>query len=287
MPAQESSKKCSRIPKWLRVRLPESDVFARTKGLLRDLGLHTVCQSARCPNIFECFSRGVATFLILGNSCTRACAFCNIGPGRPEPVDRDEPGKVAEAARRLDLKHVVVTSVTRDDLYDGGAGHFADVTASIRQALPGAGVELLIPDFQGSEDALRTVMDAGPDIINHNLETVPELYGRIRPQADYEQSLELIRRVGEAGFRSKSGLMLGLGETETQVLRVLDDLAGAGCEIVTIGQYMRPSKKHPEVARYVEPEGFDALAEYGRKKGIAFMHCAPLVRSSYHAARFA
>ena len=229
----------------------------------------------------------MATFLILGDSCTRACAFCNIGHGRPAPIDPDEPQKVAEAAKRLDLKHVVVTSVTRDDLYDGGATHFADVTRSIRQALPSAGVELLIPDFQGSERALKTVMDAGPDIINHNVETVPELYGRIRPQADYKQSLELIRRVYEAGFRSKSGLMLGLGETEAQVLRVLDDLAGARCGIVTIGQYMRPSKKHPQVSRYVEPKGFDALAEYGRDKGIAFMHCAPLVRSSYDAARFA
>ena len=287
MCAQENSSRCSRIPKWLRIRLPESNVFARTRALLKDLGLHTVCQSARCPNIFECFSRGVATFLVLGNSCTRACAFCNIGPGRPAPLDPDEPARVAEAAKRLQLKHVVVTSVTRDDLPDGGAAHFASVVQSIRLALPDAGVELLIPDFQGSERALRTVMDAGPDIINHNVETVPELYPRIRPQADYARSLDLVRRVHAAGLRSKSGLMLGLGETEAGVLRVIDDLAEAGCDIVTIGQYMRPSLRHPQVARYVEPEGFEALAAYGRARGIPAMYCAPLVRSSYHAARFA
>ncbi len=250
---------------------------------MHDLGLHTVCQSAKCPNMGECFSRNVATFMILGDNCTRNCAFCNITPGPPEAVDPAEPGRVAEAAARLGLRYVVVTSVTRDDLPDGGAAHFAAVIRSLRERLPDAGVEVLIPDFQGHEAALQTVIEAGPDVINHNVETVPGLYPRIRPQAMYARSLELLSRVARAGLPAKSGLMVGLGEDEAGVRCVLADLAEMGVSIATVGQYMRPSKDHPPVERYWEPAEFDALADFGRSLGIAHMHCAPLVRSSYRA----
>ena len=272
-----------RIPKWLRRPLPRGPEFARTRDLLGDLGLHTVCQSARCPNMAECFSRNVATFMVLGDICTRNCAFCNIAPGKPQPVDPDEPRRVAQGAARLGLQYVVVTSVTRDDLPDGGAGHFAAVIRALRQALPGAGVEVLIPDFKGDADALGMVVEAGPDVINHNVETVPSFYPRIRPQARYARSLELLGRVAKAGLSAKSGLMVGLGEDVDQVHAVLADLARAGASMVTVGQYMRPSQAHPFVERYWEPAEFDALADVGRSLGIAHMFCAPLVRSSYRA----
>lgn len=277
-----------RIPPWLRIKLPKSENFSSTSGLVADLGLNTVCQSAKCPNKWECFSRNVATFLIMGTVCTRNCAFCNITPGEPAPLEPDEPARVAEGARRLKLKHVVVTSVTRDDLPDGGAGHFAATIRAVRQAVPNCTVEVLIPDFQGDEQALATVLDARPDVLNHNLETVPALYGRIRPKADYRQSLELLarsKRIAPA-IPVKSGIMVGLGETDEQILTVLDDLAGIGCDIVTIGQYMQPSREHPLVQRYVEPEMFDQYAEEGRKRGIRDMFSAPLVRSSYNAGKF-
>jgi lipoic acid synthetase len=275
-----------RIPPWLRAPLPRDKAYASTGALLRDLDLNTVCQGARCPNKWECFSRSVATFLILGRECTRNCAFCNINPGRQLPPDEDEPRRVAEGAVRLGLKHVVVTSVTRDDLPDGGAEHFAATIRAIRKRLPGCTVEVLIPDFQGDAEALDTVLAARPDVLNHNVETVPRLYASIRPQADYAQSVELLRRVAEgcASIPAKSGLMVGLGETDEELRGVIRDLRDAGCRMITVGQYMRPSLKHPAVARYMPPEEFDALAEYGRGLGVEKMFCAPLVRSSYHAA---
>jgi len=276
-----------RIPPWLRVKIPCNTNFSATNGLVDDLRLNTVCQSAKCPNKFECFSAGTATFLIMGNTCTRNCAFCNIGNDAVLPLDDDEPARVAEGARRLALKHVVVTSVTRDDLPDGGASHFAATIRAIRAVLPTCTIEVLIPDFQGSLPALQAVMDAGPHIINHNVETPPAHYARIRPQADYAQSLELLQRVKAAGHRSKSGLMVGLGETDDEVRGVIDDLAAIDCDIVTIGQYMRPSRQHPAVLRYVHPDVFETYAEYGRSKGIKHMFAAPLVRSSYNAAMFA
>lgn len=287
MSSQSSSGRCSsRIPPWLRVKLPSDPAFVRTGALLDGLGLNTVCQGAKCPNIYECFSKNVATFLIMGRHCTRGCAFCNIGLGRVEPLDPGEPARVAEAARRLGLKHVVVTSVTRDDLPDGGAAHFAATIHAIRDAVPGCTVEVLIPDFQGDEPALNTVIAAAPEIINHNVETVPDLYAAIRPQADFEQSIELLVRVKAAGTTSKSGLMLGLGETQDQIRALLDRLAAARTDIVTIGQYMRPSAAHPEVARWVEPAEFDGYADYGRSLGIPHVFSAPRVRSSYNAAEF-
>jgi lipoic acid synthetase len=278
-----------RIPPWLRVKLPQSRCKGGTRDLLDDLNLNTVCQGAKCPNLFECFGKGVATFLILGRNCTRDCRFCNISPGAPQPVEPDEPERVAEAARRLELTHVVVTSVTRDDLADGGAGHFAATLRAIRQALPRATTEVLIPDFKGEEGDLRTVLDAGPDVLNHNLETARALSPEIRPQADYARSLELLRRSKAIApdIPVKSGLMVGLGETDEQVRETMRDLAGAGCDIVTVGQYMRPSLQHPPVKRYVHPDVFEEYARYGESLGIPHTFAAPLVRSSYNAEMFA
>ncbi|GAB6038989.1 lipoyl synthase [Fundidesulfovibrio butyratiphilus] len=274
-----------RLPPWLRVKLPRDATFGRTRALLGEMGLCTVCQSARCPNVFECFGKGVATFLVLGGVCTRGCAFCNVTPGVPEPPDPDEPARLAKAAARLGLRHVVVTSVTRDDLPDGGAAHFAAVIGSLRAELPEATVEVLTPDFLGDARALETVLAAGPDVFNHNLETVPELYSRARRGADYARSLDVLRRAaGRSPFvRTKSGLMLGLGETREQLVRTLSDLAEVGCSMVTVGQYLRPSRRNLPVARYVPPEEFDEVADLGRSLGIPVMYCGPLVRSS-HAA---
>ncbi len=272
-----------RLPPWLRVSLPKSDCFGHTDALINDLKLHTVCRSARCPNIFECYSRNTATFLIMGGVCSRSCAFCNIGAGALSPLDPDEPARVAQAAAALNLEHVVITSVTRDDLNDGGAAHFAASIRAVRAALPQAVIEVLIPDFQGAEAALNIVLAARPDILNHNVETVPALYPRIRPQADFAQSLELLGRARAAGFISKSGLMVGLGEDDDAVRGVLEALAGIDCQIVTVGQYMRPSRKHPPVLRYVHPDIFEGYAEYGKKLGIPYVFSAPLVRSSYNA----
>ncbi|MGE4192681.1 MAG: lipoyl synthase [Pseudodesulfovibrio sp.] len=288
MSSEKPLQKPLRIPPWLRIKLPSNENFSCTSGLIDDLRLNTVCQSAKCPNKWECFSRNVATFLVMGSICTRNCAFCNIEPGDLAPLDPSEPGRVAEAARRLELKHVVITSVTRDDLDDGGSGHFAATIRAVRQVLPACTVEVLIPDFQGDESALGTVLDARPDVLNHNLETVPPLYGTIRPQADYRQSLAVLenaKRLAPA-IPTKSGIMVGLGETDDQILAVLDDLAAIRCDIVTIGQYMQPSRRHPLVQRYVEPERFEWYAEQGEQRGIRRMHSAPLVRSSYNAAEF-
>ena len=276
-----------RIPPWLRTKLPSSPAFAGTDRLVESLGLHTVCRGAKCPNMFECYSQGTATFLIMGHVCTRNCAFCNIAPGLPEVLDADEPGRVAQAAVSLGLRHVVITSVTRDDLPDGGAAHFAATVRAVRQAYGDEppSIEVLIPDFCGSLSSLTVVLDAAPDIINHNVETPPAHYPRIRPQADYAQSLELLRRVRRAGGVPKSGLMVGLGETDDEVRQVLADLAGAGCRIATVGQYMRPSRNHPPVERYVHPDVFEQYALWGREAGLEFVFSAPLVRSSYNAGR--
>jgi lipoyl synthase len=273
-----------RLPEWIKVSLPRNSSFGKTQRAIKDLGLHTVCTSARCPNIFECFSKGTGTFLIMGERCTRTCAFCNIGAGIPEPLQEDEPARIARAVGILELSHVVITSVTRDDLQDGGAAHFAATIGEIRKRLPGVKVEVLIPDFQGSSDALRRVVDAGPDVLNHNLETVPRLYPNIRPQALYQGSLELLSRAKSMGqLRTKSGLMVGLGEKKREVREVLKDLSRVSCDMVTIGQYLRPSKKHAEVVKYVHPDEFRIFDRIGKELGIPHMFCGPLVRSSYHA----
>lgn len=277
-----------RKPAWLRRPLPQGPGLLRTAGLLRELRLNTVCDGAKCPNRMECYDGGVAAFLILGRVCTRNCAFCDIAPGKPEAVDPDEPARLAQAAARLGLAHVVVTSVTRDDLPDGGAGHFAAVLRALQGSLPRATREVLIPDFGGDPDSLAAILGAGPHVLNHNLETVPELYAAVRPQAVYARSLELLARTkrSEGAPLVKSGLMLGLGETPGQIRRVLGDLAVAGCDIVTLGQYLAPSPRHAPIVRYAPPEEFDAWAECGRDLGIRHMHCAPLVRSSYNAGKF-
>jgi len=278
----------ARKPPWLKRPLPQGPAFSRTQGLLRALRLNTVCDGANCPNRMECYSKNVAAFLILGRVCTRDCAFCDIPPGKPEAVDPDEPPRLAQAAAQLGLAHVVVTSVTRDDLPDGGASHFAAVLDALRRALPHATREALIPDFGGDPDSLDAVLKALPHVLNHNLETVPELYAAVRPQAAYERSLELLARVKQSGkaVLSKSGIMLGLGETPGQIGRVLADLASVGCDIVTMGQYLAPSPRHAPILRYAAPEEFDSWAKRGRALGIKHMHCAPLVRSSYNAGSF-
>lgn len=277
-----------RIPPWLRVKLPDNKNFASTGELLKDLDLNTVCQNAKCPNIFECFSKKIATFLILGQNCSRNCAFCNINSGSPEPVDKSEPKRVAQAAERLELRHAVITSVTRDDLADGGADHFALTIKEIRSINGQTSIEVLIPDFKGDEQALETVMNEHPEVLNHNVETAPELYPEIRPQADYKQSLKVLKRAKELNpeGKTKSGFMVGLGETDEQVKQILRDLYRTGCDIVTIGQYMRPSRHHPPVKRYVHPETFKKYQKIGEKIGIPHVFSAPLVRSSYDAARF-
>ena len=278
-----------RKPAWLKVRAFSGEDFDRVQNLLRHLHLNTVCQAANCPNRGECFSRGTATFLILGPLCTRGCTFCNIDTGRPTEVDPEEPGRVAAAAAALSLKHVVVTSVTRDDLPDGGAAQFASTVAEIRKSLPGATVEILTPDFRNVTDtAVDIISAARPDIFNHNLETVPDLYPGVRPGADYNCSLDLLRRVKEkSGVTTKSGLMVGLGEERNQLRQVFKDLVDAGISILTIGQYLAPSRNHHPVVRYVSPEEMEAIGTEARESGIPGVISSPLVRSSYHAEQFA
>ncbi len=272
-------------PPWLRRRLPSGPDYEAVRSLIREGQLHTVCQEAKCPNQFECFSKHTATFLILGSRCSRDCRFCSVQSGPEGPPDPREPQRVAQAAHRLKLQYVVVTSVTRDDLADGGAGIFAATIREIRRCSPGARVEVLIPDFQGNRKALETVLRAEPDVLNHNIETVPRLYATVRPQARYERSLELIRRV--AAWRpatpAKSGLMLGLGETDEEIRQTLADLLGVGCRILTLGQYLQPSRQHLPVDRFVTPEEFKQWHRTARKMGFAQVASGPFVRSSYHA----
>jgi len=272
-------------PEWLRVRVPGGENFHRLRRLARDLDLHTVCESARCPNIGECWNHGTATFMILGNLCTRRCGFCAVPKGKPLPIDLDEPRRVGEAVARLQLQHAVITSVNRDDDNLGGARIFAHVIAAIRQRVPECTVEVLIPDFRGSEAALRIVVEARPDILNHNTETVPALYRFVRPGAKFERSLELLRNAKRMapGLRTKSGLMLGLGETEAELLDALRALAATGCSILTLGQYLRPSRDHLPVKRLYTPAEFDALRRQALAMGFGHVEAGPLVRSSYHA----
>ncbi|MGK7345270.1 MAG: lipoyl synthase [Candidatus Nitrospinota bacterium M3_3B_026] len=272
-------------PEWLRKPRAPFMETAATRAALRG-GVNTVCAEARCPNMGECYSAGTATFMILGAVCSRRCGFCAVDGGRPGEVDAAEPGRVAAAAARLGLAHVVITSVTRDDLPDGGASVFAKTIAALREKLPTAAVEVLTPDFRGREDAILAVADTGPDVYNHNVETVPALYGRVRPGADYAGSLRLLRLVKERApsMATKSGIMLGLGETMGQVAEVMADLRGAGCDILTIGQYLRPTLASLPVAEYVPPAIFEQLERQGRDMGFRRVFAGPFVRSSYHAA---
>ncbi len=272
-------------PKWLRRHLPSGPEHEKVRNLIHAQGLHTVCQQARCPNQFECFSQQTATFLILGDRCTRDCRFCNVLPGPNQLPDPDEPRRVAEAAQKLNLKYVVITSVTRDDIPDGGAALFAETIHQIRRAIDPVQVEVLIPDFQGNPDALATVLEARPDVLNHNIETVQRLYALARPQAEYDRSLTLLRRVADhpTGIPPKSGLMLGLGESDPEIRDCLSDLLTAGCQLLTLGQYLQPTRDHIPVARFVPPEEFDTWKEIALKMGFRHVASGPFVRSSYHA----
>ncbi|MFZ1059386.1 MAG: lipoyl synthase [Candidatus Rokuibacteriota bacterium] len=276
-----------RKPDWLKVRAPGGPRYIRLKGLLREWNLHTVCEEAHCPNIGECWEDLTATFMILGDVCTRNCGYCAVAHGRPVWEDREEPERVAGAVKALGLEHVVVTSVNRDDLADGGAAVFAATVRAIRREAPGCRVEVLVPDFQGSAEALQTVLDARPDILNHNIETVPRLYKVARHGGRYERSLELFRRARRAApdLLTKSGLILGLGEEHEELLATLSDLRAADVNILTLGQYLRPSPQHLPIARFYRPDEFRELAEEGARLGFAHVEAGPLVRSSYHAKR--
>jgi lipoic acid synthetase len=279
----------ARLPPWIRVRLSHNEDAAAVRHILESGRLNTVCQGAQCPNQHECYSRGTATFMILGDICTRNCRFCAVGHGRPTSADEGEPVRVAEAASRMKLQHVVVTSVTRDDLPDGGAALFAATIREIRARLPKASIEVLIPDFKGDPGPLAVVLEAGPDVLNHNLETVRRLQSVIRPQADYERSLGVLRRAaawtGEPKARVKSGLMVGLGETDAEIDEALKDLRAAGVVFLTIGQYLAPSAAHAAVERFVTPEQFEAYGKRALELGFTGVASAPLVRSSYRAER--
>src|SRR3990170_1402563 len=275
-----------RLPSWAKKTLGPLGALHEMKSILRKRNLHTVCESARCPNIGECFSKPTATFLILGDVCTRKCRFCSVDKkAHPLAVDTDEPMNIAITAKELGLKHVVVTSVTRDDLPDGGAGQFALTIKAIRDNISSILIEVLTPDFRGDEGALAVVLEARPDIFNHNLETVPSLYSLVRPQADYLRSLAVLERSKAAGLITKSGIMVGLGETPSEVRQVLKDLKAAGCDAVTIGQYLRPTRENLEVREYVEPEVFKEYEEFGRNLGLRHVYSGPFVRSSYNAEK--
>jgi lipoic acid synthetase len=271
---------------WLTKRAPDPSVLAEMKAMLDGLTLHTVCEGANCPNQGDCFSRGTTTFMILGDVCTRNCRFCAVENGHPSPVDTNEPDNLARAVQKLGLKHVVITSVTRDDLPDGGAAHYAGTVAAVRKVTPEATIEVLIPDFEGSADALKVVVDSSPQVINHNMETVPRLYHDVRPKADYHRSLNLIRTVKyrDGGIVTKSGLMLGLGEHDEEVLTVMEHLREADCDILTLGQYLRPSPEHHEVSEYVSPERFEEYENLAGELGFKAVVSGPFVRSSFRAA---
>lgn len=272
-------------PSWLKMKMPGGENYSKLRNLVDDHRLHTVCQSAKCPNMGECWSAGTATLMILGNTCTRSCGFCNIATGRPVALDLDEPARVGDAVRIMNLGHVVITSVNRDELPDGGAGVWAETIRQIRLQSPGTSVEVLIPDFQGKWSALQLVLDQKPDILNHNIETVPRLYKRVRPQAKYPRSLELLKRAKDQGFISKTGMMLGLGEEDDEIKAVIDDLVAIGCEILTLGQYLQPSPHHLPVERWVHPDEFQSWKVFGEARGLRHVESGPLVRSSYHAER--
>ncbi len=274
-------------PPWLKKKL-DLKVCHTLKVLLRDLGLHTICEESGCPNISDCFARGTATFLILGDVCTRNCRFCAVKKGKPLPVDADEPRRVAEAVRRLNLRHVVVTSVTRDDLPDGGAAQFAQTVLNIREQMPNITIEVLIPDFQGDKEAIKRVVEARPDVIGHNVETVPRLYPEVRPKADYRRSLKVLRIVKELNneIYTKSGLMLGLGENEEEVMQVCQDLRAVGCDFLSLGQYLAPNLKAYPVKEYIHPDKFEAYKRDALSLGFLYVASGPYVRSSYLAEEY-
>ncbi len=275
----------ARRPEWLKVRAPGGEDYARVKNMMRSKALHTVCEEARCPNITECWNAGTATFMIHGDTCTRSCGFCAVKTGRPLPVDYDEPRRVAEAIASMNLKHAVITSVNRDELKDGGSEIWAETILRAREASPGTTIEVLIPDFKGNLDNLHRIINARPDILNHNTETVPRLYKRVRPQGRFQWTLDVLRESKQRGMRTKTGIMLGLGETPDEVFAVMDELVGVEVDILTLGQYLQPTKNHLPVDRFVHPDEFKQYEVRGLAMGFKVVESGPLVRSSYHAER--
>lgn len=281
----ENYNQIRRRPEWLKVRAPGGEVFAQVKSMMRSKSLHTVCEEARCPNMGECWNHGTATFMILSDVCTRSCGFCAIKTGKPPEPDYDEPRRVAESIQNMKLRHAVITSVNRDELDDGGSTIWAMTIRAVKELNPGITIEVLIPDFKGDEANLINVLEAKPDVLNHNLETVPRLYRRVRPQAKYLNSLELLERAKKHGFRTKTGIMVGLGEEFDEVIQVIKDARGRGVDILTIGQYLQPTPQHLPVERFVTPDEFAEFRKIGLELGFEHVESAPLVRSSYHAER--
>jgi lipoic acid synthetase len=274
-----------RKPEWLKIRLPRGEEFAKVNSLVKKYGLHTICTSGNCPNHADCWERGTATLMILGDTCTRSCKFCNVHTGKPLPVNPDEPVNVAQTVKELGLKHCVLTSVDRDDLPDGGANHWAETICQVKRLNPGTTIETLIPDFDGKQELIQLVIDAAPEVISHNLETVRRLTPMIRSRAKYETSLKVLRHIADNGLTAKSGIMLGLGETEDEILQTMDDLLAVNCKVFTLGQYLQPTRQNYPVKEYVTPEKFEEYRKIGLSKGFAFVESAPLVRSSYRAEK--
>ena len=285
LPIVESKEARKRKPDWLRVKLPTGESFKKVRNLVDQYNLHTICQSGSCPNMGECWGAGTATFMILGNTCTRSCSFCAVKTGRPPEYDEDEPRRVAEAIKLMEVKHAVITSVNRDERKDRGAEIWYQTVRLVKELSPSTTIETLIPDVRATWDALERMISGGQEVVSHNMETVESLYRKVRPQAKYKRSLEQIQRTKDFGKRTKSGIMVGLGETQDEVFKVMDDLLEHGCDVLTIGQYLQPTKMHLEVAEFVHPDIFANYKEVGLEKGFNFVESGPLVRSSYHAER--
>lgn len=272
-------------PDWLRVKLPTGENYRHVRNLVDEYKLHTICESGNCPNMGECWGAGTATFMILGNVCTRSCSFCAVKTGRPTELDWDEPRRVAEAVKLMGVKHCVLTSVDRDELMNGGSKIWVATVRAIRQVSPGTTMETLIPDFKGNRDSVQDIIDVAPEVVSHNMETVKRLYRLVRPQAKYDRSLAVIKQLKEGGMRTKTGIMLGVGETHDEVFEAMDDLAANGCDVLTLGQYLQPTKMHLEVVEYIHPDVFAMYKEQGLARGLQYVESGPLVRSSYHAER--
>ena len=274
-----------RLPRWMKMQMPKGESYSKVKNTVNKYNLHTICTSGNCPNIGDCWNRGTATFMILGDICTRSCKFCGVKTGKPLPPDWDEPNRIAESVQLMNVKHCVITSVDRDDLDDGGAAFWAETILKIKELNPGTTIEALIPDFDGIEENIQKVIDAKPEVISHNLETTERLTPQIRTKAQYRRSLSVLKYIAESGITAKSGIMLGLGETEDEILQTMDDLISVGCKVMTIGQYLAPTINHIPVKEYIAPEKFDQYREIGLKKGFLFVESSPLVRSSYQAEK--
>ena len=285
LPIVQKHKKHRKKPSWLRVKLPIGESYRHVRGLVDKYQLHTICQSGSCPNMGECWGAGTATFMILGNVCTRSCSFCAVKTGKPPEYDEDEPRRVAEAIKLMEVKHAVITSVNRDELKDKGAEIWYQTVIAVKEESPNTTIETLIPDTRANWDALERMISGGQEVVSHNMETVAPLYRKVRPQGKYQRSLEELRRIKEYGKRTKTGIMVGLGETKDDVLQFMDDLAETGCDVLTIGQYLQPTSLHLEVAEFVHPDTFQFYQEEGLKRGFGFVESGPLVRSSYHAER--